>query len=189
MVLDPHRTIVAANDAFLRRAEHSREEVLGCQCRDVPPGGCTVDDCPTLACLGSGSSQVRICERHTPGGATVWEEVHASPIRDGAGKLQQVVEVWRDISERRAAEAHLAESHRLASLGTLASGFSHELNTPLATVLTCVEGILRELGGRGRRRSRSAKAPPSPGSRFCAAAASPSTFCACREASAPRAIS
>jgi len=54
------------------------------------------------------------------------------------------VEVWRDISERRAAEAHLAESHRLASLGTLASGFSHELNTPLATVLTCVEGIMRE---------------------------------------------
>jgi signal transduction histidine kinase len=55
-----------------------------------------------------------------------------------------VVEVWRDISARRAAEANLAESHRLASLGVLASGFSHELNTPLATVLTCVEGILRE---------------------------------------------
>jgi signal transduction histidine kinase len=63
---------------------------------------------------------------------------------DPSGKLVQVVEVWRDISERRAAEAHLAESHRLASLGVLASGFSHELNTPLATVLTCVEGILRE---------------------------------------------
>ena len=26
----------------------------------------------------------------------------------------------------------------------LASGFSHELNTPLGTVLMCVEGILRE---------------------------------------------
>ena len=39
----------------------------------------------------------------------------------------------------------MAESHKLASLGLLASGFSHELNTPLATVLTCVEGILREV--------------------------------------------
>jgi signal transduction histidine kinase len=38
----------------------------------------------------------------------------------------------------------MAESHRLASLGMLASGFSHELNTPLATVLTCVEAILRD---------------------------------------------
>lgn len=97
-----------------------------------------------MACLQSGARQVRLCERRTPEGKTVWEEVHASPILDSSGKLRQVVEVWRDISERRAAEAHLAESHRLASLGTLASGYSHELNTPLATVLTCVEGILRE---------------------------------------------
>jgi signal transduction histidine kinase len=61
----------------------------------------------------------------------------------------QVVEVWRDISERRAVEARLSESHRLASLGLVATGFSHELNTPLATVLTCVEGILRDAQGHG----------------------------------------
>jgi len=144
VVLDAERRVIAANDSFLLRARHSRQEVLGCQCRDLTPGGCTVSDCPTLACLRDGARQVRLCERRTPEGKVVWEEVHASPILDSAGHLQQVVEVWRDISERRAAEAHLAESHRLASVGTLASGFSHELNTPLATVLTCVEGILRE---------------------------------------------
>ena len=80
----------------------------------------------------------------TADGAVVWEEIHTSPIRDSTGMVTNVVEVWRDISDRRAAEARLAESHRLASLGVLASGFSHELNTPLATVLMCVEGILRE---------------------------------------------
>lgn len=149
VVLDAERRVIAANDAFLERARHSREQVLGCQCRELTPGGCTVADCPTLACLRSGARQVRLCERRTPEGKAVWEEVHASPILDPQGKLLHVVEVWRDISERRAAEAHLAESHRLASLGTLASGFSHELNTPLATVLTCVEGILREASGNG----------------------------------------
>jgi PAS domain S-box-containing protein len=146
VVLDRQRNIIAANDAFLMRAHQSRDQVMGCSCTRMAPGGCTVTDCPTLACLGSGARQVRICERQTPEGGVVWEEVHASPILDSAGDLQQVVEVWRDISERRAAEALLAESHRLASLGILASGFSHELNTPLATVLTCVEGILRETG-------------------------------------------
>jgi PAS domain S-box-containing protein len=144
VVLDPERQVIAANDAFLQRVRHSREEVLGCQCGQLGADGCAVADCPTLACLKSGARQVRICERRTPEGKPVWEEVHASPILDPAGRLQHVVEVWRDISERRAAEARLAESHRLASVGTLASGFSHELNTPLATVLTCVEGILRE---------------------------------------------
>ena len=81
-----------------------------------------------------------------------WEEVHASPIRNDAGDLVQVVEVWRNITDRRAAEARMAESHRLASLGMLASGFSHELNTPLATVLTCVEAILRDARRRPRTR-------------------------------------
>jgi len=147
VVLDADRRVIAANDSFLVRARQSRDQVLGCHCRELTPGGCTVEDCPTLSCLANGVRQVRLCERRTPEGKAVWEEVHASPILDSGGKLQHVVEVWRDISDRRAAEAHLAESHRLASLGTLASGFSHELNTPLATVLTCVEGILRETSG------------------------------------------
>ncbi len=155
VVLDPERRVIAANDSFLLRAQHSREQVLGCQCRELTPGGCNMADCPTLACLKSGRRQVRICERRTPEGRSVWEEVHASPILDSSGELQQVVEVWRDITERRAAEARLAESHRLASVGTLASGFSHELNTPLATVLTCVEGILRETDAGRIRESAS----------------------------------
>ena len=144
VVLDPERKIIAANDAFLARTGSSREQVLGCCCREIGPGPCNLSDCPTLECLCSGARQVRICERRRGDGTVAWEEIHASPILDASGHLAQVVEVWRDISERRAAEANLAESHRLASLGILASGFSHELNTPLATVLTCVEGILRE---------------------------------------------
>lgn len=145
VVLDRERKIVAANDAFLRRAGTLRERVLGTSCRETT-GTCGTGDCPTLACLVSGERQVRICERTSPGGEPVWEEVHASPIRRENGEIVQVVEVWRDISDRRAAEARLAESHRLASLGLLASGFSHELNTPLATTLMCVEGIQREAG-------------------------------------------
>ncbi len=142
VVLDETRNVVAANDGFLARTGRSRSEALGFCCRSA--GHCTVDDCPTLACLQTGESQVRICERLKPDGTVAWEEVHASPIRTPSGRVVQVVEVWRDISERRAAEARLAESHRLASLGLLASGFSHELNTPLATVLASVEGILRD---------------------------------------------
>jgi PAS domain S-box-containing protein len=148
VVLDPQRNVVAANDAFLARTGRSRNEAPGPCCPDPAASACRAD-CPTLACLRSGVRQVRICERTSPGGAPRWEEVHASPIRNTAGEVVQVVEVWRDISGRRAAEARLAESHRLASLGLLASGFSHELNTPLATVLLALEGILRSTPGGG----------------------------------------
>jgi len=145
VVLDRDRRVLAANDSFLRRAGRSRGEIVGTSCHEATSTMCGGADCPTEACLAGGRSQVRICERKSAEGGTVWEEVHASPIRDPSGKVRQVVEVWRDISRRREAEARLAESHRLASLGMLASGFSHELNTPLGTVLTCVEGIQRSI--------------------------------------------
>ena len=144
VVLDPQRKIIAANDAYLRRTGRERNEVLGCHCYQLGISSCKIPDCPTLAYLNSGTQQVRICEHRSDNGKVTWEEIHVSPILDVDGKTTHVVEVWRDISERRAAEANLAESHRLASLGVLASGFSHELNTPLGTVLTCIEGILRE---------------------------------------------
>lgn len=150
VVLDAERKIMAANDAFLQRAGNSREQALGCCCHELGPVPCNLSDCPTLACLRSGARQVRIHERKTGNDTVAWEEIHASPILDAAGRLTQVVEVWRDISERRAAEAKLAESHRLASVGVLASGFSHEMNTPLATTLMCVEGILRETPQSGQ---------------------------------------
>lgn len=151
VVLDPERRIIAANDAYLRRIGRTRNQAVGCHCYQLGVGSCNLPDCPTLAYLETGNQQVRICEYRGSGGKVTWEEIHVSPIRDASGNTTHVVEVWRDISERRAAEANLAESHRLASLGVLASGYSHELNTPLGTVLTCVEGILRETpSGRER---------------------------------------
>lgn len=150
VVLDAEREVVAANDAFLARTGGRREALLGCHCAGGTAGVCRMGGpCPTADCLASGERQVRVCERVEPGGTVRWEEVHASPIADASGRVGHVVEVWRDISDRRAAEASMAESHRLASLGLLASGFSHELNTPLATVLTCVEGILRDVRPEG----------------------------------------
>ncbi len=150
-VLDGRRRVIAANDAFLRRLGRTRDDVVGCSCGHGGPGLCGVDGCPTQACLETGERQVRVCERRAPDGSVRWEEVHTSPLRDAGGAVPCVVEVWRDISERRVAEARLAESHRLASLGLLASGFSHEMNTPLGTVLMCVEAILREAREAGGR--------------------------------------
>ncbi len=149
VVLDARRNVIAANDAFLQRTARQRGQVVGCCCREIAPGMCDPTECPTLSCLRTGERQVRITQRQRADGSISWEEVHASPIRGPSGAVVQVVEVWRDISERRAAEARMAESHRLASLGVLASGFSHELNTPLGTVLACVEGILREVRDDG----------------------------------------
>jgi len=46
-----------------------------------------------------------------------------------------VLSFARDVTERRALEARLAKTNRLASIGTLAAGVAHEINNPLAYVM------------------------------------------------------
>lgn len=144
IVLDRHMSIVAVNDALLARVGRKREDVLGASCHDVMGETCGQQTpCAIRSCLGEEGHHSLVIPCTGPDGQIRHEEVQASVIRDKQGAVQFVVESWRDITRRRTTEAQLSESHRLASLGMLASGFSHEMNTPLATILTCVEGIAR----------------------------------------------
>ena len=74
-------------------------------------------------------------------------EISCSPIR-GPEERRQAIEIWRDITRRREIEAQLANSERLASLGLLAAGVSHEINNPLASITTCLDGLRRRLRGQ-----------------------------------------
>jgi len=53
------------------------------------------------------------------------------------------VEVWRDITDRTSLEAQVAHGERLAAVGMLAAGISHEINNPLASIMAGVEGLQR----------------------------------------------
>ena len=54
----------------------------------------------------------------------------------------------QDITEQRRFEAQLIESDRLASIGLLAGGVGHEINNPLAWIMTHLRTVQRELAGR-----------------------------------------
>lgn len=93
----------------------------------------------------SGHPSKRLEVTPTPEGGERHLEIHAYPLRNKHGAVVEVIQVARDISERKHLEAHLTHSERLASLGLLASGFSHEINNPLGAIATCVEGLRRRL--------------------------------------------
>ncbi len=151
IVLDRNFKVVAANRSIGGRLCAYPETLRGRHCRDAVGHAlpCRDDpECPTARCLATGR-----LERTTfglvsnPDGSGRVHEVYASPVFDDDGTVAQVVEVWRDITERVREEQHLAEIERLSSLGVLASGLSHEVNTPLASTLTCSEAILDQLDG------------------------------------------
>lgn len=149
VVLDRQRRIIAANDAFVRRFELEEQDVVGRVCCDVRSEGglaCThqgdaAGQCPTVACFNTGTVQVTQHQRTSGDGETRLEEVVASMVQTAEDDIALVVEVWRDITDRQSTEAKLAEYQRLVSIGMLASGISHEVNTPLFTIGACLEGI------------------------------------------------
>jgi PAS domain S-box-containing protein len=51
----------------------------------------------------------------------------------------------RDVTERKALQARLAQADRLSALGVLSAGVAHEINNPLAYVLLNLEFIEREV--------------------------------------------
>src|SRR6185369_7944061 len=53
--------------------------------------------------------------------------------------------VSRDVSDRKQTEMHLMISDRMASVGTLAAGVAHEINNPLAAVITNLDLMHRDL--------------------------------------------
>ena len=78
----------------------------------------------------------------------VWVEVTAradSPSEDGGIRIEALV---RDVSERKKLDDetrdiyhHLLQAEKMAALGQTISGVAHELNNPLATILTWAERL------------------------------------------------
>ncbi len=56
-----------------------------------------------------------------------------------------VMGCFRDVTDRRALQASLAQSDRLASMGLLAAGVAHEINNPLTYVMFGVQLFLKDL--------------------------------------------
>ncbi len=66
-------------------------------------------------------------------------------IRDATGATTHFLGVAVDRSEQRNWEMRAAHSDRLASVGQLAAGVAHEINTPLANVMLVAESLRRRV--------------------------------------------
>jgi two-component system, cell cycle sensor histidine kinase and response regulator CckA len=66
-----------------------------------------------------------------------------SGLRDSRGELAYFVGVATDLTELKLLQLQSIRAERLASLGQLAAGVAHELNTPLANIMLIAESLQR----------------------------------------------
>ena len=89
----------------------------------------------------------------------IWVEVNAHLAGPNHTRQARIAALLRDVSERRKMEDHgrgvyheLMQYEKLAALGQTVSGVAHELNNPLATILTWSERLAgRALDALARR--------------------------------------
>ncbi len=72
-----------------------------------------------------------------------WVRVSSEPVAlEGSSELTHVVTTFTDVTAERQKQAMLVQSAKLRSLGQMAGGIAHEINTPL-TIILFTTGLLR----------------------------------------------
>src|SRR6266446_4361394 len=137
-VVDPRVRYLYTSPSFQR--------VLGCSPAELQ-GACALDrvhpdDLPAAkaaihACFRDGACP--LLEYRLQRGDGSWRafESRGAPVLNAGGEVEQMVVVARDITERKLAEAdrqrmeiQLRQAQKLESIGQLAAGIAHEINTP-----------------------------------------------------------
>ncbi len=147
---------VALYDAGLRAAEWNataqqlygwdRDEVLGNVLPTVPPE--KHEELQALMrCVAAGSPVLNLeTVRLDRKGSRIDVQLSLLPFQEASGE-QYFFEVTEDIRERVRMRAKMLEIEKLASMGKMAAGTAHHLNTPLAAMLLRVD-MMREQAGR-----------------------------------------
>lgn len=139
--------VIDANRAAQLMLGLTEAEVIDVELRDAVDS----ESRPRVDALLAGSREPIEVTIPRPGAALRGEMRAVAPP---AGSEAAEIVVLRDVTAERAMQSRLAVADRLAAVGTLAAGTAHEINNPLAFVLTNAELMRDELAASGTMPTR-----------------------------------
>jgi len=150
--------IIRVNKAFTDMFKMKTEEIIGKTCHSVLHGTKeVVDKCPLRQVFEKKKTvKVELFESMLG----IYLEISVSPIFNEKGEVIAIVHIARDITEKKEAEdalqvayqklkqtqQELIQSSKMAAMGQLSAGISHELNQPLTGIKGFAQAALLDLG-------------------------------------------
>jgi signal transduction histidine kinase len=104
------------------------------------------NNCPTLRSFTSGKEETA---EITTNDEKIWD-IRSFPIKDETGRVKNVIELARDITETASLEAGVTRTRHLASLGELAAGVAHEINNPINNIINYGQILIDEFADDNR---------------------------------------
>jgi len=130
LVINNEMRIITANKAAVLMAG---KDIVGSFCHEVfhkRPDSCFMHglDCPTKIVFETGKSYKTIHEHFESGDRQVFHEITAYPVKSSSGEVINVVELIRDITEKKRYEDELTQRNKeLTTLNSIAKILSHSL--------------------------------------------------------------
>jgi two-component system NtrC family sensor kinase len=132
MITDPEGTIQYVNPKFTEVTGYTPEEVIGQNPRILKSGQTPPEVFKEMwETITSGEEWRGELINKTKDGELYWDSMSISPIRNAEGVITHFLAVKENITERKRAEGALIQSEKMASLGRLTAGVSHEILNPL----------------------------------------------------------
>lgn len=134
--------ILRVNRAVVEKYNTTYKELINRRCyeaffqRSQPCEKCPISI--TIGTKQSSSSIVRISEDNTA------LQIFSYPILDEKENLLSIIEYMKDITKEQQLQEQLIQSEKLAGIGILASGVTHEINNPLSGIMGMAELALEE---------------------------------------------
>lgn len=130
---DTDGNIIEANENFYRISQYSKDEIIGKNHQILNSGyhnneffkNMWRDISKGLIWRGE------LCNK-TKNNELYWEDTSIAPYYGENEKIEKYFSVRFDITTRKNAEQQLIQSEKMATLGQMAAGIAHEINTPLA---------------------------------------------------------
>jgi two-component system, NtrC family, sensor kinase len=144
MVIDLDYRVVDANRALLETVGRSRHEVVGKHCYSVShhlKGPCADPDhpCPLKDAVATGKAASAVHVHFDKEGRERYYQIVCHPVYDENGRIRQVVDLARDITQEILARNQALHDDKMTSLGKLSASVVHEINNPLTGILNFVK--------------------------------------------------